>query len=414
MKKIMLFGILPVMALISSCSHDDEPGKWQNTEPSPYRRIDLPASTRAAADANAGFAFKLFNEIASVNSSDNVVCSPFSVFTVLSMLANGDNGESRDEILRLLGYPEGADGISGLNQYCHTLLTELPDADRSTKCDFVNSIWIKSGYGQSFKPEFKEKCNDFFYAPAFVLPDDGTAYKVVNKWVSDKTDGRLSDMLSDADGFDMALVNVSLFKGKWISPFDPSMTSSAVFHNVDGSESDAMFMHSKGKSCSYHESENLRGVSLGIGNGNFSLMLIRTDSGLPVSLDLVKWNELVQESRLACVTMSVPRFISEFKKDILDQLMDLGLTRVVDDEQGLKDIVEQNDAYLSFVRHGAKFEMNETGVEAVAATIGGMMSSGVPEIELSVDIDFDVPFTYVIRETSTNTILFIGNISKLP
>ena len=58
--------------------------------------------------------------------------------------------------------------------------------------------------------------------------------------------------------------------------------------------------------------------------------------------------------------------------------------------------------------------MNETGVEAVAATIGGMMSSGVPEIELSVDIDFDVPFTYVIRETSTNTILFIGNISKLP
>lgn len=409
MKKSMTFAMITVMVLMGSCSQNDEPDKWENAEPSPYKQIELPPSTRAAADANAGFTFKLFNEISSEDPQNNVVCSPFSMFTALSMLANGDNGESRDEILRLLGYPEGEEGIAVLNQYCRTLLIELPNADRSTNCHFANSIWMADNGIIDFNPEFKSKCNDIFSATAHMF-SEGSGPQLINRWIEKETNGKIKDLVPSDAEFDMSVVNAVYFKGKWVTPFDLSKTAAGTFHNIDGSLSEGMFMH--GGSHSYYETDDLQGTSLYFGNGNFSLMLIRTKTGQPVSLDREKWDDLMQGHRGADVTMSVPRFTVDFKTDLLESLKKLGLDRVTDAKIGLKDVAKEVPMHVASVNHGANFAIDEYGVEAAAATAIGM-SSG-PGYDLSVNIDFNVPFMYIIRETSTNTILFIGNMSKLP
>lgn len=57
--------------------------------------------------------------------------------------------------------------------------------------------------------------------------------------------------------------------------------------------------------------------------------------------------------------------------------------------------------------HATSIQVDEEGTKAAAATeISGITSVGGSHIR------FDSPFIYLIRETSTNTILFVGKITN--
>ena len=64
---------------------------------------------------------------------------------------------------------------------------------------------------------------------------------------------------------------------------------------------------------------------------------------------------------------------------------------------------------LSFVLHQAFIETNEEGTEAAAATVVGIIATSAPAGPIVLNIDH--PFLYIIRETSTNSILFIGKVA---
>lgn len=124
----------------TSCDKDEE-GARTASEPTP---IVLPEGTRAITESGNDFSFRLFREIAS-STDDNTAISPLNVMNTLAMLANGDNGESRDEILRVLGRGTGESELRGLTAYCNALLTQLPEADRTTELRFANSFWYSPG-----------------------------------------------------------------------------------------------------------------------------------------------------------------------------------------------------------------------------------------------------------------------------
>lgn len=65
---------------------------------------------------------------------------------------------------------------------------------------------------------------------------------------------------------------------------------------------------------------------------------------------------------------------------------------------------------INDVTHQALIETNEEGTEAAAATIVdvGVTSAGPND---PITIDVNRPFIYVIRETSTNSILFMGRVT---
>lgn len=67
--------------------------------------------------------------------------SPYGTFVVLSMLANGDEGESRDKILQTFDVSNSDDNIHVLNSLNFKLLCELPALDNSVKLSINNSFW---------------------------------------------------------------------------------------------------------------------------------------------------------------------------------------------------------------------------------------------------------------------------------
>lgn len=63
---------------------------------------------------------------------------------------------------------------------------------------------------------------------------------------------------------------------------------------------------------------------------------------------------------------------------------------------------------MNQILHAAAIEVDEKGTKASAATSSGLDTSVGP----GSIVRFDTPFIYVIRETSTNTILFVGQITN--
>jgi serpin B len=64
---------------------------------------------------------------------------------------------------------------------------------------------------------------------------------------------------------------------------------------------------------------------------------------------------------------------------------------------------------ISEVLHQAFIETNEEGTEAAAATIVSIIATSMPPPPLVLNIDH--PFLYIIRETTTNSILFMGKVA---
>ena len=67
--------------------------------------------------------------------------------------------------------------------------------------------------------------------------------------------------------------------------------------------------------------------------------------------------------------------------------------------------------YIGLLKQKTYIELNESGTEAAAVTIGGMTSESAFPSQ-PTEIRFDHPFGYVLKEKSTGAILFAGKVGK--
>ena len=96
----------------------------------------------------------------------------------------------------------------------------------------------------------------------------------INTWVSDKTDGKIQDILTYDNIFaEFFLINAINFQGFWKFPFDPDATENGAFCNEDGSVSNVPTMFDTGisddapsKKFEYLSTETFKAVKIPYGN----------------------------------------------------------------------------------------------------------------------------------------------------
>ena len=101
-----------------------------------------PADQDKLAAANTGFAFDLLKQIAGEQPDTNIFISPFSVSTVLQMVANGAAGDTKAEMQRVLktaGLPPET-----LNAACKDLNQSL-NSQTNVILNLANAIWYQGG-----------------------------------------------------------------------------------------------------------------------------------------------------------------------------------------------------------------------------------------------------------------------------
>ena len=115
---------------------------------------------------------------------------------------------------------------------------------------------------------------------------------------------------------------------------------------------------------------------------------------------------------------NIPLFKGEYELDLVKDLKSLGVENIFDiNKSDLSGIVEGEKHYIDPAIHKANIEFSNDGIKAAAATaFGGMGSSSggfnylfeVPVEE--IDLTFDKPYMYIIRDKATGEVWFAGTV----
>jgi serine protease inhibitor len=357
------------------------------------------------------FAFDIFKKVLeSSGESENIIISPLSISCALSMTLNGANGDTRDAMLEALR----VNGLTPeiINNSYKALSEALLSVDKRVLISIANSVWSEKNF--VVKTPFKDILTGYYDAESKSFDiTDPLAYQAVNNWIDDKTNGLIKNMLSGLeDNTVMLLVNAIYFKGKWNSQFDKDKTVNKPFYKNDGTSSEVPMM----KQVTDYKVFSGDGFILAefpYGQGNFVMDVILPDSqnGINTLTPLLNdnsFNAYLELMNKRETDLSFPRFKYGFKDKLKSILSDMGMGIAF---TGSADFSNISDIGLMIndVIHQAFIETNEEGTEAAAATIVEVGNTSVNPEKLILNIDH--PFIYFIRETSTNTILFMGKVA---
>jgi serpin B len=374
------------------------------------------SNAQAVAAADAAFGLRLYQELATAKG--NLIYSPYSISTALSMTYGGAGGATAGQLAAGLGV--GADPQAwhaGRNDIDASL--ERPPAvddagSTPLRIEPTNALFGQDGF--PFQPAYLDLLASYYGAGLQALDfasDPEAARNAINRWVAARTMDRIRELLGRAavdSATRFVLVNAIYFKGSWAYPFDKKATKAAAFHRVDGTSVSVPMMRGVFQG-DYVRGDGWQAVDIPYSGATMTVIL--PDAGRfraverQVNADFLAG--LANHRAFDMIHLGLPRWSSSTDLDLVKTLKALGVRDLFD--PGAADLRGIADAglYVGQVIHQANISVDEHGTEAAAATaVVGDTSGGGPDGEVSVTVDR--PFLYVIRDGYTNEILFAGRV----
>ncbi len=395
--------LLVPLLFFSGCKKEDDGPK----QPKP---IELTTKGKEVISASNGFGIELFRAIAA-EENNNMMLSPLSASTALTMLLNGCETQTYEQIRDMLGYNDLT--INEINDAYNSLVDQLLSVDPEIKLSLANAVFYKHGF--EVKPAFLSVMDSSFQSEIdaldFSLP---TALETINGWASDNTNGKIPKVLEEIDpGMVMFLMNALYFKGNWTYRFEEDQTTQMPFRLSDGSSVNVPTMKSMMPARMVYTA-GANSVELPYGRQNFAMVVILPEGPLDqymTGFNEEKWNDITSQldamDESTDVIVYLPKFKFEYEKLLNDQLKALGMTDAF--EPYLADLsgISDADIYVDFVKQNTFVDVNEEGTEAAAVT-----TIGIKEVSMPPYIMVEKPFIFAIRERMTNAVLFIGKVEK--
>lgn len=407
--KQVLFGMLLCLPF-TACNDDVEE---QSILPT-MQPIELNATEKEMAAQQGDFASTLSLELCRQlgESTDNWLVSPFSLQCALGMLSNGANGETHDEILYALGLSQYSQ--EEVNVYFKKLIEGLHTVNSAITVKTSNSVW---GNAEVPLKEDFQKMNIENYAATVSQLDfsDPSAVDQINAWCNQTTEGLIPSILDEVNPTaTVYLLNSLYFKARWESEFAPEKTQEGDFSTLSGKVVKADFMQTQ-RMAAYVKNEWFTSTSLSYQNDSYIMRLILPQPEISIDQVLQALSEsdenLWKNTILADINLKMPRFTLENKMDLIPALQALGMKKAFTNEadfSSMSDIA----TYISLVQQATRLKVDEEGSEGAAVTvIEGYLSDLMrPLPEEEVDFFLDRPFLFQIIESSTGTVLFMGQV----
>jgi len=341
------------------------------------------------AESSGPFGFKLIRESA---EKGNIVVSPLSVATALSMTLNGAVGETQTQMLDTLGFKKTP--AVQVNEASRSIRTLLGNVDPTVQLRVANSIWAREG--APFAEPFLQT-NETAYGAKTTRLDFGApdALETINRWVKEATNGKIEKMVQELSKDDqMVLLNAVYFKGDWRTPFAKDQTKDGVFVDSDGKDRTVPMMKLT-SNLGYAEDKGWSAVSLPYGNGRLEMVVMlpsgklddlskSLSSGLPKALDTM--NEV-------SVGLTMPKFKVEFEEKLNKPLQQLGMKLAFGPSADFS-AMSSDKLMISTVMHKTFIEVDEQGTEAAASTSVTMTKTSA---QIAKPFNVNKPFVFIIR-----------------
>lgn len=351
-------------------------------------------------------------------AGENRVYSPLNVYMALSMLAETADGNSRQQILDLLGQTN----LTALRQKNAALWNGVYLDDGAVLSRLANSLWLAEGDRWQYDTATADTLAKHYYASTFKGKMGDPAYDAaLQKWINDQTDNLLTEQAADLQ-FDpdtaLALASTICFKAKWSDEFDPDATVDGKFHAAAG-DVDCRYMKQGVMGTAYYGNQ-FTAISLGLDDGAYQMFFFLPNEGVAVD-KLITDRQVLSVmqnayesglSRYLQIEMTIPKFDIASDQDLADGLKTLGVTDVFDPRKGNFDGIlepQTEPIYVSKVDHAARVAIDEEGVTAAAYTVEVLNGTGAPMDTL--EFVADRPFMFAITGPG-NTLMFTGIVEQ--
>ncbi|MCC7035897.1 MAG: hypothetical protein IT560_01170, partial [Alphaproteobacteria bacterium] len=363
------------------------------------------------------------------DKSDNLILSPYNINTNLALVSAGAAGETKAEISTNLqespDAPIASWMIKQLNE--QILSANKGHVDLLT----ANGIWVNknaaklsSDYTRDAKTNFNaEISNEDFTNKATV--------DKINSWVSKNTKGMITKVIQQLNPADAIVLARSLyFKGKWVMPFDKSLTEEKTFTADGGAKFVTPMMHQE-----YDHVGDIRAmstplfdaISLNYGSDEaqtMRLVLVRPKKPETSAREwltrgqsdskIIPWLDNVQYED-ARGMVELPHLDIKQHHDLVPALQDMGIKQAFTNNADFRHMVDAKSQplFISSVSHDIVFKTDEEGSEAAAITTMTMAGSAMaPAPPKTINIKFDRSFVFALQDVQTGTVLFIGAVNK--
>lgn len=352
------------------------------------------------SSTNSSFDYSLIKET-NKNKSSNYLISPYSIKTVLSIIKDGTNNSSLKELNDVMGnFRRGNITSKNVVADANLLLINKKYKDEINK-NYISKI---------------EKSYDAEIKYSNITPNN------INKWVDNKTNHMIPTLVDSVNPETLIeVINAISMNASWDSEFDCKNTYISEFNTIDGSIINTIMMVSN--DAQYIENDTAKGIikkyktykNDNHKKVNLDFVAIMPNDGIDSYIENFNNDEFrnllstKDKYKNEDVSLKLPRFKYNYDfNNLKDILINMGIKSIFDSSADLSKMTESNskDLYVSSINHKSYIEVNEKGTKASAATnasIDKMASEDVP-----IDIEFDKPFIYIIKQNNSDDILFFG------
>lgn len=352
------------------------------------------------------------------NGGENAVYSPLNLYLALAMLAETTDGDSRGQILDLLG----ADGVEALRAQASALWNANYLGEGAATATLANSLWLREG--QSYVQETVDTLARDYYASVYrgVMGSDEMD-QALRDWLNEQTGGLLKESVegvkTDPDTV-LALASAIYFKAPWLEKFSQGNTVAQTFHGTAG-DVETDFMRQTIFEGSYYWGEGFSAVAKEFSSGGEMWLILPDEGTAPEDLlagsgltDFLLAGKSWEDQGTAKIHLSLPKFGVAAETDLVGGLKALGVTNVFD--AGLADFTPMlgegaGGVSVTQATHAARVKIDEEGCEGAAYTVLAV-AEAAPLEQDEIDFVLDRPFLFAVT-SRTGQLLFVGIVNQV-
>ena len=370
-----------------------------------------------------GYSTKTVSKLLGGEEAANVVYSPANLYLALAMLSETTDGESRGQLLSLLGLDDTATAQSAGNYIWRNLYGETATG----KTQLASSLWLSDSV--PYNEETLETLAQQYLASTFSAPmGEKKTDSAIAEWINENTGGLLADA---AGGIEtkpetvMLLLTTLYFKDQWRDEFWAKETRQDVFTAADGAQQTVDFMHLTQDRAAYCRGENYTVAELRFQGGQ-AMRFLLPDEGTSLERLLADGSavggllgyDMGVSLPSGKLVWSVPKFDVSSDLELTDALHALGVSDVFDfDRADFSPLVDfdrfDKAVAVTQVQHAARVKVDEKGCEAAAFTaVTAEATSAAPEDLPVVEMDLNRPFVFMITGVD-GLPLFLGTVNTM-
>ena len=397
-----------LMAALSGCGSAAATDLMKGVAAKP---VEIPSDFAAGSAVATDFAVRLFHK--SAEEGKNTLISPLSVLSALAMTMNGAQGETRNQMEEALGLP-----AEELNAWLHAYMNGLVQSEQS-KLSLANSIWFTEDEAFTVEEGFLQTNADYYGADIYQAPFDSSTKNAINKWVKDKTDGMIEEIVNEIPPLAvMYLVNALAFDAEWSTIYKDRQVRDGIFTKEDGTEQEIELMHSS--EYAYLDDGNATGFLKYYKGGNYAFVALLPNAGVSVAEYVAGLSGEHLQTMLASsvdveVNAAIPRFETEYAVEMSETLKRMGIADAFDIDKADFSSLGHHPMgiYISRVLHKTYIAVDEKGPRAGAATSVEMAAGAAAPMEEPKVVILDRPFVYMLIDCETNLPFFMGTMMDM-